>query len=65
MKVGDKFTFTPSEWSTDKTRYASGMTIPIHVKGRVVWIHPKKRFFLVEGQVHGVTVRETFPMERR
>ena len=65
MKVGDKFTFTPSEWSTDKTRYASGMTIPIHVKGKVVWIHPKKRFFLAEGQVHGVTVRETFPRERR
>ena len=65
MQVGDTFTWVPSEWLTDKTKYANGMTIPGHVKGKIVWIHPKRRFVLVEGQVHGVTVRETFPMERR
>ncbi len=65
MKVGDKFTWIPSEWLTEKTKYANGMTIPSHVKGRVIWIHPKKRFFMVEGEVHGIRIIESFPMERR
>lgn len=65
MKVGDKFTWIPSEFSTAKAEYANGMTIPIHVKGRVAWIHPKGRFFLAEGLCNGVLVRECFQMERR
>ena len=65
MQVGDKFTWVPSEWLTEKTKYANGQSIPNHVKGRVVWIHPKKRFFLAEGEVNGTVIRETFPMERR
>lgn len=65
MKVGDKFTWIPSEFSTAKAEYANGMTIPIHVKGWVAWIHPRKRFFLAEGVCNGVTIRECFPMERR
>lgn len=56
MKVGDKFTWIPSEFSTAKAEYANGMTIPIHVKGR---------FFLVEGLCNGTLIRECFQMERR
>jgi hypothetical protein len=65
MKVGDKFTWIPSEFSAEKSRYGNGMTIPIHVTGKVAWIHPRKRFFLVEGVCNGCLIRECFPMERR
>ena len=65
MRVGDKFTWIPSEFMTDKARYGNGMTIPIHVTGKVAWIHPRKRFFLAGGLCNGCLIRECFPMERR
>ena len=65
MKVGDKFTFVPSEWLTDKSKFANGMSIPNYVRGKITWIHPKRRFFLVEGEVNDTVIRETFPVERR
>ncbi len=65
MRVGDKHTFIPSEFLTNKTKWANGMIIPVHVTGRVTWIHPKGRFFLVEAEVNGTVIRETFPLERR
>lgn len=37
MKVGDKFTWIPSEFSTAKAEYTNGMTIPIHVQVK----HPR------------------------
>ena len=65
MKVGDKFTWIPSEFLTERTKFGNGMTIPINVKGRVAWIHPRKRFFLAEGLCNGTLIRECFKMERR
>lgn len=65
MKVGDKFTWIPSEFLTERTKFGNGMTIPTHVTGKITWIHPKRRFFLAEGLCNGVLVRETFPMDRR
>lgn len=62
-KIGDKVRFVPSGFARDKETFGNGMTIPIKVTGTVVWIHPKRRFYLVEADVDGVTVRETFPME--
>lgn len=65
MKVGDKFTWIPSEFLTERTKFGNSMTIPIHVKGRVAWIHPKGRFFLAEGLCNGTLIRECFKMKRR
>lgn len=65
VKVGDKHSFVPSEFATEKTKFGNGMKIPTRITGKVVWIHPKGRFFLVEAFVHGIRIRETFPMERR
>lgn len=31
-----------------------------HVKGRVIYVHPKGRFYVAEGEVGGRTIREAY-----
>lgn len=32
----------------------------VHLTGKVVWVHPQNRFFVMEAQLPGGTVREAF-----
>lgn len=60
MQVGDKLRFTPYPWTRDRTEWGNGMTIPTEVAGRVVYVHPKGRYYLAEGEVAGRTIRECY-----
>lgn len=59
MRVGDPITFIPDSWihregtETELTKYA-------RVRGRIVYIHPKGRFYVAEGEVGGRTIREAY-----
>jgi hypothetical protein len=61
MKVGDKVIRTP-------TTIGEGMPVGTlnsvssarPMRGTVVWIHPKGRFHVVEFEVCGRTLRESF-----
>lgn len=62
VRVGDTGTFTPNCFG-DKEEYEfGGYQVRQQVPGRVVWIHPKRRFFLVEFIVHGHKFCETFSL---
>lgn len=62
VQPGDKFPFTPTAWTRDRKEWGNGLSIPVVLPGRVVWVHPKGRFFLVEGQVDGQRIRECFSL---
>lgn len=59
MKVGDPVLFVPDCWAhgqgSDTIRACTGP-----VKGKIVYIHPKSRYYVAEGQVGGRTIREAF-----
>lgn len=62
IALGDKITFVPNGFGERKEAFDNGVAIPQKLTGRVVWIHPKERFYLVEAEIHGGTIRETFYM---
>ena len=35
------------------------------VTGRIVYIHPARRYYMAEAKVGNETIRECFPMENR
>lgn len=58
VKVGDKVTFRPEGWSDtegEKPRSAGKV-----LRGRVIYVHPKRRYYVAEGEVDGVKIREAF-----
>lgn len=59
MKVGDPVLFMPDCWAhgqgSDTIRAYTGP-----IKGKIVYIHPKSRYYVAEGQVGGRTIREAF-----
>ena len=59
MKVGDPVLFVPDCW-THGQGSESVMVRTGAVRGRVVYIHPKGRFYVADGQVGGRTIREAF-----
>ncbi len=60
IKLGDNYTFVPTGFTGSDyiVKEDRGKTLT----GTVVYIHPKCRFFLVEAQCHGRTVRECFQL---
>ena len=58
VKIGDTKTFMPEAFSVGLPD-----ACPKAVTGRVVWIHPKGRFCLVEVEAHGHTWRQALPMD--
>ena len=63
MQIGDSYTWTPEAFegeasgSRDKRlRRARSVT------GRIVYIHPRRRYFLAEAKVGNAVIRECFPM---
>ena len=62
--IGAKVNFVPFAFN-DGIRGIDPTTkkpFPTSVSGRVVWIHPKRRFYLVEYCCNGHTLRECFQM---
>lgn len=57
MKVGDKVT-RQMQWMEQVGR--RGMEERNSAKGTVVWVHPRRRFYVVEFDFNGKTFRETY-----
>lgn len=67
MQLGDRYIFTPyafCEGQDDSTPGKRTRTKET-VTGRIVYIHPKGRFFTVEAVVHGHALRESFDLDQR
>lgn len=58
VKVGDKVTFRPEGWSDTQgmRRDRRGKSL----RARVIYVHPKRRYYVAEGEVDGVKIREAF-----
>lgn len=63
MQIGDSYTWTPAAFEggasgarAKKARRARAVT------GRIVYIHPQRRFFTAEAKVGGGLIRECFPI---
>ena len=60
MQVGDKITFIPSAFEVEKSgKPPDRWQKPLQVVGRVIFIHPQRRYFTVEAEVNGRTIRES------
>lgn len=63
VKLGAKITFKPSGFS-DQTSVkdpATGKPCSREVTGKVVYVHPQGRYYTVEAELDGRTIRESFP----
>ena len=63
MQVGDSYTWTPTAFEGE----ASGerdkrLRRTRSVTGRIVYIHPQRRYFMAEAKVGNAVIRECFPM---
>lgn len=60
MQIGDMVMFTPSILAGETRKGAHGKKLPpVRIKGRVVYIHPKLRFYIVQCDFYGRPFRET------
>jgi hypothetical protein len=57
MQVGDK----SKEWVRSDAVHDHGE----HIYGTVVYIHPLRRFYTVEFDLHGRKYRESYPFQYR
>lgn len=63
VKVGDKVTFRPEGWSDAEGAkpHSAGKVL----RGRVIYVHPKLRYYVAEGEVDGAKIREAFFLSTR
>ena len=63
IKIGDQKTFKPSGFSeqTSVKDPATGKSCSRKVTGKVIYVHPKGRYYTVEAELDGRTIRESFP----
>ena len=62
IKVGAPYVFSPSAFAGEKE---DGFIVRPKLTGKITWIHPKGRFFLVEAPCHKHIIRECFYMGKR
>lgn len=66
MEIGDKLTFIPAAFAGERNgMLPGGRKKPLAIVGRVCYIHPKRRFFTVEYNLNGVTMRESFSFKQK
>lgn len=66
MRLGEKITWTPAAFEHELNgQRAEKMRRLRSVTGRIVYIHPARRYYLAEAEVGNETIRECFPMENR
>lgn len=59
IRIGESYTFVPSGF-TGERRYLTEEDSNRALVGKIAYIHPKRRFFMVEAQIQGHTIRECF-----
>ena len=59
MRAGDPICFVPDAWVHGQGA-ETVLKRTAHVKGRVIYVHPKGRFYVAEGEVGGRTIREAY-----
>ena len=66
MRIGEKITWTPSAFEHELSgERANKMRKLRSVTGRIVYIHPARRYYMAEAKVGNETILECFPMENR
>lgn len=60
IAIGRSYRFRPSAFVQEKNAdKESGV-----LTGRIVYIHPKRRFFTVEAEIHGMKISESFKITK-
>lgn len=59
-KLGEKIRFVPSCFENQKLTGPGGKILERTLTGRVIYIHPKGRFYVVAANCGDGTVREAF-----
>ena len=66
MRLGEKITWTPSAFDHEVSgQRADKMRKLRSVTGRIVYIHPERRYYMAEAKVGNEIIRECLPMENR
>lgn len=60
LHIGDKLKLIPKTFCNTDNGSGNGSCPKMTLKGTVVYIHPKLRFFTAEFEVSGGKVRESF-----
>jgi len=60
IHIGDELKLKPKTFYNTDNDSNSGRNPKAELKGKVVYIHPEKRFFDAEFKLAGGTVRESF-----
>ena len=58
--LGERYTFAPSAFEEVRRKDSRPVFIPRVVTGKVIYIHPRRRYFVAEAQVNGCAIREAF-----
>ena len=59
MKVGDPVLFMPDCWVNGQ-RSETILACSGPIKGKIVYIHPRCRYYVAEGELNGRIIREAF-----
>lgn len=67
MQLGDSYTWKSAAWEGETAGRPQGKkkAIPRSVTGRIVYIHPRGRYFTAAAQVPGGQIRESFQIMPR
>lgn len=66
MRKGQKITWTPSAFEHELSGERANRQRKLRsVTGRIVYIHPARRYYMAEAIVGNETIRECFPINER
>lgn len=66
MRKGEKITWTPSAFEHELNGERANRQRKLRsVTGRIVYIHPARRYYMAEAKVGNETIRECFPINER
>ena len=66
MRIGEKITWTPSAFDHEVSGQRADKQRKLRtVTGRIVYIHPARRYYMAEAKVGNEIIRECFPIENR
>ena len=66
MRIGEKITWTTSAFEHDLNgERANKMRKLRSVTGRIVYIHPARRYYMAEAKVGNETIRKCLPINER
>lgn len=66
MRIGEKITWTPSAFEQEVSGQRENKMRKLRsVTGRIVCIHPARRYYMAEASVGSEIIRECFPINER